>query len=91
MALNIYHEARGEVTEGQIAVAQVTVNRAKDKRWPDTICGVVYQSKQFSWTHMIKDHKPTDDAAWKKAQVIARGRYDRQCRRSLIWCKPLSC
>lgn len=72
MALNIYHEARGEVTEGQIAVAQVTVNRVQDKRWPDTICGVVYQSKQFSWTHMIKDHKPTDDAAWKKAQVIAR-------------------
>ena len=72
MALNIYHEARGEVSEGQIAVAQVTINRVKDQRWPDTICGVVYQDKQFSWTHMIKDHTPTDEKAWEKAQVIAR-------------------
>jgi N-acetylmuramoyl-L-alanine amidase len=72
MALNIYHEARGEVTEGQIAVAQVTVNRVQDKRWPNTICDVVYQNKQFSWTHMIKNPNPTDDKAWRKAQVIAR-------------------
>ena len=50
MALNIYHEARGEVTEGQIAVAQVTVNRVQDKRWPNTICDVVYQGKKKpSW------------------------------------------
>jgi len=72
MSLNIYHEARGERVEGQIAVAQVTINRQEDKRWPDSICGVVYQDKQFSWTHMIEDHSPKDFKAWNKAQVIAR-------------------
>jgi len=72
MALNIYHEARGERVEGQIAVAHVTMNRVNHENWPDTICDVVYQSKQFSWTHMIKDHTPNEKRAWKEAQVIAR-------------------
>jgi N-acetylmuramoyl-L-alanine amidase len=72
LSLNVYHEARGERVEGQIAVAQVTLNRKADNRWPDTICGVVYQDKQFSWTHTIKDHTPKEEAAWKQAQIIAR-------------------
>jgi len=72
LSLNVYHEARGERVEGQIAVAQVTLNRKADNRWPDTICGVVYQDKQFSWTHTIEDHTPKEEAAWKQAQIIAR-------------------
>ena len=51
LALNIYHEARGERVEGQIAVAHVTMNRVNHEKWPSTICEVVYQPKQFSWTH----------------------------------------
>lgn len=50
LALNIYHEARGESVLGQLAVAQVTINRTRDPRWPNTICEVVYQRAQFSWT-----------------------------------------
>lgn len=50
LALNIHFEARGESTLGQLAVAQVTINRSKDSRWPKSICGVVYQKNQFSWT-----------------------------------------
>jgi N-acetylmuramoyl-L-alanine amidase len=50
MALNIYHEARGEGSEGMIAVANVVVNRMRSKRYPSTACAVVYQHKQFSWT-----------------------------------------
>lgn len=72
MALNIYHESRGERVEGQIAVAHVTINRTKDSRWPETICDVVYESKQFSWTHMIKDHTPKEKKEWEEAKVIAR-------------------
>lgn len=45
----IFHEARGEPLEGQIAVAQVVLNRVKDKRWPNKVCAVVKQPKQFSW------------------------------------------
>ena len=49
MALNIYHEARNESVNGQIAVANVTMNRTKDSRFPDTVCKVVYQAKMSSW------------------------------------------
>ena len=44
MAMNVYHEARSEPIVGQIAVAQVVINRVNDKRFPDTICGVVKQA-----------------------------------------------
>jgi len=50
LAKNLYHEARGENKEGQIAVAIVTMNRVKSSHYPNTICKVVYQHKQFSWT-----------------------------------------
>ena len=72
LALNIYHEARGERVEGQIAVAQVTVNRVGHDEWPSTICEVVYEPKQFSWTHLIKEHSPSEAKAWSQARIIAR-------------------
>lgn len=49
MAMNIYHESRGETLSGKIAVAQVTMTRVKDPRFPNSICGVVKQA-----THMRK-------------------------------------
>ena len=54
LAMNIYHEARSESMQGQIAVAQVTLNRVEHDKWPSTICEVVYEPKQFSWTFFIK-------------------------------------
>ena len=50
-AQNIYFEAGSEPFEGMMAIADVTINRKKDTRWPDSICNVVWQDKQFSWTH----------------------------------------
>ena len=47
---NIYHEARDQSYEGKIAVAQVTLNRVRSGLFPDSICKVVYQPNQFSWT-----------------------------------------
>lgn len=58
MARNIYHEARGESTKGMLAVAHVTMNRVLSGRFPDTVCAVVYQPKQFSWTSR-KGHRKT--------------------------------
>ena len=72
LALNIYHESRGERIEGQIAVAHVTVNRVVHKEWPSTICEVVYEPMQFSWTHLIKQQTPQDYRAWQNAKIIAR-------------------
>ena len=72
LAMNIYHESRSEVIEGQIAVAHVTLNRVAHNKWSNTICGVVYERKQFSWTFLLKDHTPKEKAAWKQSKVIAR-------------------
>lgn len=54
---NIYHESRGEPVEGQIAVAATTLNRLMSDRYPDTVCDVVYEKGQFSWTNMNKKIK----------------------------------
>lgn len=48
LALNIYHEARGEPIEGQRAVAYVTINRAQASG--KEVCDVVFEDEQFSWT-----------------------------------------
>lgn len=45
LATNIYHEARGESYAGKVAVANVTMNRVKSPKFPNTICEVVYQSQ----------------------------------------------
>jgi len=44
LAKNIFFEARGETTEGKLAVAHVTVNRVHNKQFPNTVCDVVYQA-----------------------------------------------
>jgi hypothetical protein len=74
LARNIYFEARGEGARGQYAVAAVTLNRVREKRWSDGICGVVYQKKQFSWTISRPMSRPTvidDRAAWQRAAEVA--------------------
>ena len=72
LSMNIYHESRSEPIEGQIAVAQVTLNRVSHSDWPDTICDVVHEPKQFSWTHTIADPTPKEGKAWEIATILAR-------------------
>jgi N-acetylmuramoyl-L-alanine amidase len=69
LALNVYHEARGELDLGKYAVAHVTINRAKLSG--ESICDEVYKKGQFSWTKNRK--KPLNkDGAWHKAIDIAQ-------------------
>ncbi|MEO8668207.1 MAG: cell wall hydrolase [Bauldia sp.] len=77
LATAIYFEARGEPERGQLAVAQVVINRLKNPAYPNTVCGVVYQNKnkrnrcQFSFAcDGIKD-RITDVKGWNRAQVLA--------------------
>lgn len=49
LALNIYHEARSDNYAGQVAVADVTMNRVSNPRFPDTVCEVVQQAKLSEW------------------------------------------
>ena len=79
LAMNIFFEARGETVIGQYAVAQVTMNRAKQD--PAKICKVVYAKKQFSWT-MEKKRNPwkVDYDGYVKALAIARAVLDKKIK-----------
>ena len=77
LAQAIYFEARGEPFEGQLAVAQVVMNRVSDGRYPDTICGVVFQNEnhrhrcQFSFACDGKSDRARNHVAWLQAQKVA--------------------
>lgn len=74
LAVAVYFEARGEPIDGQKAIAEVVINRVNDDRYPNTICDVVFQDKQFSFTHDGKPDKlpkiPTK--ASKRAKLVAK-------------------
>lgn len=65
---NVYHEARGEPTRGQQAVVSVTLNRLKSKRFPNTVCKVVHQPYQFSWT--LKPNKIKELETYKNVKKL---------------------
>ena len=71
LAMNIYFESRNQSILGMVAVAYVTLNRVKSKRFPSTVCSVVWQSRQFSWTQDGKSDNPRDIVAFKHAQAVA--------------------
>ena len=57
LALNTYHEAKNQSLVGQIATAQVVMNRVEDNRFPNTICEVVKQGPtRPSWEDPEKEY-----------------------------------
>jgi spore germination cell wall hydrolase CwlJ-like protein len=74
----IYFEARGEAYRGQVAVAQVVMNRTKHKLYPSSICGVVFQNQQkrnacqFSFACDGRPETVSDSKAWAQAEEIAK-------------------
>lgn len=78
LATAIYFEARGESYRGQVAVAQVVLNRVKDHRYPSTICGVVFQNQsrrnacQFSFACDGIPEAVTERKPWEQAEEIAQ-------------------
>ncbi len=85
LARNIYFEARGESVAGQLAVAEVTMNRVASKRFPDTVCSVVHEQRwdairkrnvgAFSWTEFDTMPKPKGKP-WQRATMLAVSAYD---------------
>ena len=80
----IHLESRSESLLGQQLVANVILNRVKDPSFPNSICKVVFQPKQFSWYNQGKTEairrllkgstrglKPKDIAAYQEAQFVA--------------------
>ena len=73
LATAVYFEARGEPLAGQLAVAEVVLNRAASGKYPPDVCAVVKQPWQFSFVQ--KGRFPQADrasGAWKRAVAIAK-------------------
>ena len=72
----VYYEARNDTEKGQQAVADVVLNRVEHKSYPNSVCKVVYQKGQFSWSK----NKPAvkEKAAWEKAEKLAERKLKRQ-------------
>lgn len=75
LAEALYFEARGEGRQGQSAVAEVILNRVESKRFPASVCGVVNQPSQFSYT--IGGRKTIrNQRAYARALAIAQEALD---------------
>lgn len=73
LASAVYFEAKGEPLSGQLAVAQVILNRARSGRFPTSLCGVVLQPSQFSFVR--NGQLPTvaaNSRGWREAVAIAQ-------------------
>jgi spore germination cell wall hydrolase CwlJ-like protein len=86
LAEAVYFEARGEEVRGQIAVAQVVMNRAFSGKYPNNVCGVVYQNKyrhlacQFTFACDNNPDVIREPDMWERAKKIAKAMLD-----GLIW------
>jgi len=72
LATAVYFESRGEPVEGQLAVADVVINRAASGRYPSDWCSVVKQKAQFSFVRNGQFPGIYDVAAWHTAVGVAR-------------------
>lgn len=86
LALNTYHEAKNQSLVGQIAVAQVVMNRVKDSRYPNNVCDVVKQGLTYKWNPKIpirnqcqfswycdgRGDEPREGRLWTQAQELAK-------------------
>lgn len=61
LARVVYAEANTETLEGQIAVAQVVLNRVRSESFPDTVSEVIYQERQFSTASILGRVTPTEN------------------------------
>lgn len=72
LASAVYFESRGEPLEGQLAVAEVILNRVRSGRFRGTVCDVVRQPSQFSFVRRgVIPPAPRHTAAWARAVAIA--------------------
>lgn len=76
LVCNCYHESRGEPLDGRIAVLKTVLTRKEDDvyTFPDTVCGVVYEDGQFSWT----EDKYSNNITTKNAEDVQSLRECRQ-------------
>ena len=74
LAKNVYYEARGEDVHGQLAVAQITLNRLEMGNWGNTTCSVVFSKNQFSWTEdkTLRNKALVEPEAWEVSMAVSK-------------------
>ncbi len=72
LAVGVYYEAKGEPLAGQLAVADVILNRTTSGRFPRSVCGVLTQRGQFSFVRGGRLPTPPANAQWRKAMAVAQ-------------------
>ncbi|WP_294329514.1 cell wall hydrolase [uncultured Sphingomonas sp.] len=82
LATGVYYEARSEPLSGQLAVADVILNRSTSGRFPRTVCSVMTQKGQFSFVRGGKLPTPPANAQWRRALAVA------QVARKNLWESP---
>ena len=98
LARNVFYEANGEPMSGQMAVAQVTVNRARSGLFPRDLCAVVSQTTivggdrvcQFSWycnadRNKLKTLKPSDPSYIAAKRVFLDGQKVAKIDKDVMW------
>lgn len=82
LATGVYFEARSEPLSGQLAVADVILNRSTSGRFPGSVCSVITQRGQFSFVRGGKLPKAPENAQWRRAMAVA------QVARKNLWESP---
>jgi spore germination cell wall hydrolase CwlJ-like protein len=80
LASAMYHEARSEPVEGQIAIAEVVIARSKDQRWKGSLCRTIAMRRQFSFVRNGHTPKIPDPNAAAQMQRLAKDVVDGRVR-----------
>lgn len=83
LAVGVYYESKGEPLAGQLAVAEVILNRAASGRFARSVCGVLKQPGQFSFVRRGMLPTPPNNPQWRKAMAVA------QVARKDLWDSPV--
>ena len=74
LATAIFFEARNQEIDAQLMVAQVVINRVESEHFPNTVCDVVYESKQFSFTlekkRPLRQYKGTNEESNMELAIL---------------------
>jgi len=84
LAVGVYYESKGEPLAGQLAVAEVILNRTTSGRFPRTVCSVIKQRGQFSFVRGGQLPTPPANAQWRKALAVA------QVAKKDLWDSPVT-
>ena len=83
LAIGVYFEAKSEPLAGQLAVADVILNRAQSGRFPKSVCSVLKQPGQFSFVNGGRLPSIGSSKLWRTALAVAR------VARAELWDSPV--